>query len=153
MLDTLLAIDLQFAFPDDVNVPTESDQFGSGTGISRLVLLELECPEFGARPRHSGVSTTFVTVPEAAVHEDRGVELRKDNIRLSGEIASVQAESVATLVEPASDDQFGLGILAPDPCHHASACFAIDDVVQFRVPLESATIELHGVQTPGNLQQ
>lgn len=56
-------------------------------------------------------------VPEAAMHEDDGVQLGKNEIRSTGEILSMQAKAIAAAVQFAADDQFGLCIRAMHAAH------------------------------------
>jgi hypothetical protein len=70
----------------------------------------------------------FVTVPEAAMHEDDGPVLREDQVRPTGDTLSMQPIPEAARVKRAPQHHFRLRVLAPDPGHHPGAGLPVDDI-------------------------
>lgn len=60
---------------------------------------------------------TGVAMPEATVNEDRETIAAKDNVRLSGKIAGVEAETMASRVECGADQSLRRGVLPSDARH------------------------------------
>lgn len=71
-----------------------------------------------------------MAVPEATVNKYNGFPLWQNNIRLSGQVSSMQSEPEAKLVEQSSDNELWLGILGADSRHHLRAFARIDDISQ-----------------------
>lgn len=82
--------------------------------ISFYVPCELWLPVFGPRFRFRCKPTARVLVPEAAMHEDGDAVLRKNDIRLSGQILAVQAESETSGMEKLTNGKFGDRVLRSD---------------------------------------
>jgi hypothetical protein len=64
-----------------------------------------------------------VTVPVAAVDQDDLLVTGKNDVGLSRQIASVQAEAETQGMQQASDTNLGSGILTADPRHDLAAFF------------------------------
>ena len=71
-------------------------------------------------------------MPETSMDENNGLILRKDDVRLAGEIVSVKPKPVSEPVKEAADDFFGLCVLAPDPRHNSASCLGAEDVGHLR---------------------
>lgn len=71
-------------------------------------------------------------VPEAAMDEDYGAVLGKDEVRFARQAFVVEQVAKALRMQAASDYHFGLGVLAPDAGHHPAAGCGVDDVRQPR---------------------
>jgi hypothetical protein len=64
-------------------------------------------------------------MPEAAMNENHGLVLGQHHVRPARQLSSVQAKAVAQPVHQRSNNDFRLGVLAPDTTHvPASALFA-----------------------------
>lgn len=81
-----------------------------------------------------------MAVPEAAVHEDDRLMLRKDQIRPTWNALDVQSIPEATRMEAAPQHHFRLGVLAPDPGHHPGPCQVIHDVAHWAPGFSVRTI-------------
>ena len=62
------------------------------------------------------------------MHEDDGLELREDEVRLSRHSFPGQSIAEAAIVQRSAQRQFGLRILAPDPGHHPGTGLLVDDI-------------------------
>ena len=62
-----------------------------------------------------------VPMPEAAVHEDDGLVLWKDDVRGSGKVAGVKTEAQTRGVQVAADSDFGRGILPAHALHQGGS--------------------------------
>lgn len=110
----------EFALPDHHDRPSGGLELGDLTGIPFHVLSELRLPKGCACPWSGGVSTAWVTMPEAAVHEHHGVMLRQHDVRGTGKVPSVQPEAVSELMKKTADPTLGRCVTATD-CGHVSA--------------------------------
>jgi hypothetical protein len=59
------------ALPEDVNVETKFAQFTLFAGVTRAVRFNLLSPKRRIRPWNPSKMATWMTMPEAAVHEER----------------------------------------------------------------------------------
>jgi len=60
-------------------------------------------------------------MPETSVHEKYCLVSGKHYVWLAWQVLAVQTEPEAPLMEQASHQQFGLGVLAPNAGHHPAA--------------------------------
>ena len=81
------------------------------------VALELLFPEGPVAFRCRRVFTPLVPVPETAVDKNHCPVLRQYDIRFAGHGADVFAEAVSRPVEQGADEDFRLGVFAPDSRH------------------------------------
>ena len=80
----LEAVVAEGTFPHNGNAPSNGEQLDAVPRVASDVRLELGRPErLPARGRRR-VPAAGVPVPEASVHEARGMEAREDDVRLSG---------------------------------------------------------------------
>jgi hypothetical protein len=114
----------QYAFPYDTDFPSCVEKKRKITLVVCLVAADLLTPEVRTRP-WPFEQGAVVAMPEAAMHKDDCPVTGKDDVRLPGKVSGMEAEAETRTVHKASDDNFGLGILSPDPCHHATACRAV----------------------------
>lgn len=94
---------LEFAFPDNDNIPTTFTQFTPYTSIASRILRELVLPE--RKPRFGCVRklTSGMTVPKTAMHEDDGSILRQNNIGLPWKVSTVQPKPKSHLMKSRSN--------------------------------------------------
>ena len=118
----------QHALPHDQASDAAVGELFSDGFVADLVVVEFLLPEIDARLGIVGVATAFVTMPEAAVDEDRSVVLLHPQIGVARDGFVVEPETKALAMQPASNDSLGLGILATDTGHHSGAGFFIDYV-------------------------
>ena len=118
---------LQRAFPYNQRAPTLPAQSGDVFRIPYDVCLEFLAPFFGIcrRPLEK---VALVTMPEAAIDENYGPILGKDDIRPSGKAPRVQPEPEPTPMQLTPDGELGRRVLAPDSCHHPGSCRSVDYV-------------------------
>lgn len=69
-----------------------------------------------------------MTMPETAMDEDHGVVSRENQVRTSGQTPVVKPKPETPLVQTTAHQHFGLGILASNTCHHATACRSIHNI-------------------------
>lgn len=89
----------------------------------------LYAPEILPR-RRPAKQRAIMPMPEAAMNKDDGMPFRKNEIRLSGQVAGMQPVPKTTGMQPAPDQKFGSGILSPDYRHVPAAGFGGVDISQ-----------------------
>lgn len=87
-------------------------------------------PELGIRFRHNAAVPAGVGMPVATVNENDGVVLRKNEVRLSGQILSLQTKAQAEFVAGAADAHLRLRVAAFDPRHVVRASVSVVYVQQ-----------------------
>jgi hypothetical protein len=105
------------ALPNDVHAPSELGECSSNLAVARDVPVEFCLPEVGAGFRVVGEGAAGMSVPEAAVDEDRYLPAGQDDVGDAGKVAAVESKAKAQPVEDATDSDLGSGILPPDPRH------------------------------------
>ena len=101
---------------------------------------ELPLPEVPSGLRRIGLPTT-VTVPEAAVNEDRGAPARKHDVRRTGKATDVGTKPVASRVQRTPNSQLRLRVRAADAAHHRAPLLRRHDVRHPRSPSTSVGME------------
>ena len=76
---------LDFAFPDDNDMPASLLQRGLFFFITLDVALEFLRPEFHVGFRHRGDFAAFVAMPETAVDENHRMPFGQNDIGMSGQ--------------------------------------------------------------------
>ena len=71
----------------------------------------------------------IVSVPEAAIDEDDHAVARQHDIRLTGQVLSVEAEPKPGRVQRAPHGHFDASVLASDRRHVATACLRVESPV------------------------
>ena len=94
--------------------------------VALCISTQFSLPELSSRRRDSSLFTTGMEMPEAGVHEDHGLVLRQNNVRASGQIFPMQAETVAHAVQHRANHLFRRGVLAPDTAHVPGAVFGCE---------------------------
>lgn len=124
---------LDGALPNQAGPPACSAEFCFSPQISTHVAADLLSPEFlpGLRPVKL---RAIMPVPEASVHKQNRAELRKHQIRLSGQLRIVQSIPETSPMQKLADQQLRLGVGALDRRHVAAATFGIVDVSQLAGP-------------------
>jgi len=62
-------------------------------------------------------------VPKAPMDKDDDLMLGKNNVRNSGQIATMEPEPKAQSVQLPADTEFGHSVPLPDSAHHSAAGF------------------------------
>lgn len=113
-----------FAFPNHDGLPAKFFQCSEVFLIALDVLGEFLIPEIDSSRRCARIFATRMTVPEAAIHENRGSELREAKVWLPGKVFDVKSKSQAHSVQIPTYPDFRLGVLSPNAGHHpAPGCF------------------------------
>ena len=86
--------------------------------ISFDVFPEFFLPFFSILRRIGRVFAPIMSMPETAMDKNGSLVPWQNNIRFSGKLRGMQPVAEPGGVQKPSDDQFGLGILSPDPSHH-----------------------------------
>lgn len=73
-------------------------------------------------------------MPEAAMHQDDGIEFGQNDIRPAGQFATMKPVTETKPVQAMPDQDLWLCILAPDTAHHAGAGGLIDNIDHRQVP-------------------
>lgn len=108
---------LEAALPDDYRVPAEAGEGLVVTAVALAVALYLRAPEVDVGLGEAEVAAAFVAVPEAAVDEDTGAVLAKDDVGVAGQARMVEPVPEAAGVQPAADGHLGLGVSRTDGRH------------------------------------
>ena len=96
--------------------------------VSSDISIELGLPDSGRVGRISCVTASFVAVPEAAMYEDRRLELRQDQVGSSRHPFGLQPVAKSARMQCLSEHELGSGVLSPDPGHHPRSCRLVHDV-------------------------
>jgi len=91
-------------------MPSKLLQLSLISGVPGNVPLELLGPEFGPGGRHGREAAAKVTVPVAAVDEDRDAPHWQHNVRPPREVATVQPEAEAHRVKGPPQSHLRLGV-------------------------------------------
>jgi len=91
--------------------------------VASYVSTAFYLPEFSPGFRNDFAPSAFVTVPEAAVHENNGAVFRENNIGLTRQVFSVKAVSVPKSVKDRANPHLGIGIPAFYRSHVSAALF------------------------------
>ena len=100
------------ALPDDYGVPAEAGEGLVVTAVALAVALYLRAPEVDVGLGEAEVAAAFVAVPEAAVDEDTGAVLAKDDVGVAGQ---------ARMVEPVRSSRAWCQPNGWPPCSYAAA--------------------------------
>ena len=119
---------LQSALPHHKYPPSRSGKSFTGFGIPSTIGLQLGDPEHLARLRYGGIITTFMTMPEAPMHENNGLVFGEHDIRSAWKIPCMQPVTESCGMQRTADHHFGSGVLAADPGHHPGAGLLVDDI-------------------------
>src|ERR1700723_2912059 len=98
----------KLAFPQYQHVPTLVPERSNVTSVARPVAGKFPFPKQPARLRQSRFPAPRMLMPKATVHENSHTPRRQHDVGTSGQIASVQTESVPPTVGQASHHQFRL---------------------------------------------
>ena len=79
---------------------------------------KLGLPEICPASRGGRVTTAFMTMPKASMHENSSIELGEDQIGMSGNILRVETIPEAAGVQCEAQCLFRPRIFASDPSHH-----------------------------------
>lgn len=114
------------ALPHNGYSPTQLTQSFKISPVALQRLPKLRVPEFHVRGRCGGKGTSIMPVPEAALDLDDSMMFGKHYVGPSRQTPSMEPISQAKGMQSTSKHQFGLCVLASDPCHHAGAGFPVD---------------------------
>lgn len=121
------------ALPDDEDPPPSGLQLTRLACVTLNVPAELLLPEVDSRLRLCGVTTTFMSMPEAPVNKNCGSIAMQNDVGPPGQVPRVQPESQATGVKVAAYDDLGLCVRRTNPFHHAGSGGGIDNVRHPRI--------------------
>ena len=113
------------AFPDNAHPPIRLGQLALVPDVPRHVHIEFRPPEFGSCCRGFRVAAALVTMPEAPVHEEHGLEARQDKIRTSRKLFAMEPISQTSAMQRPSQQEFRASILSADARHHPRPCGGI----------------------------
>ena len=112
---------LHFAGPDGDHFPAGFAEFALHLGIAFFVFSQLLLPPLAAGFGNSEVFAVGVGVPEAAVDEDHGIPLGKDDVGFAGEgfvEGAGDGEAIAEAMEDGPHYDLGLGVARTNARHH-----------------------------------
>lgn len=110
------------AFPDDVRLPTEPQQFFLDFFIPQTVFPELRHPELSIRCRHGGSFATRVAMPETPMHKDTNAVSGKHDVGGAGQILTVQSEPVSRSMKKTPHANFGRRVPRTYAPHQRRSC-------------------------------
>ena len=93
----------RLAFPDGDHPPAETTEFAHVTAVTFDIAAKLFVPKGYARLRRVREFASFMSVPEASVNKHHRTVLRQYDVRPSGKVLPMQAESVAGPVQRGAD--------------------------------------------------
>jgi hypothetical protein len=117
-------------FPVEVrcNHPTRRRKRIFGASISFNIRAEFPLPEVGAAIWCRAIGAARVTMPEAAVNQERQPMARKNQVGSFPDILAVETEAVAEIVSRFADENLWLGVFGPDSRNHFASAFLIDNI-------------------------
>jgi hypothetical protein len=95
--------------------------------VARGVAGNLRPPERGSRRRHRE-HRAFMSMPEAAMHENHSVEARKNEIRSAGQVFPVKPEAQSARMQAAPQQQFRFCVATADAAHIEPPLFGCENV-------------------------
>lgn len=107
----------QFTFPDDDGMPSHFCQPMQHLMVPLPVSPDLILPELGIRFRHHIILASFMSMPEASIHQNAGTILSEHNIRFSRQPWMIEPISESPSPQELPDKNLRFGILALD-CRH-----------------------------------
>ena len=119
---------LDFAFPDDNDMPAGLLQRGLFFFITFNVALEFFRPEFHVRFGHRGDFAAFMAMPEAAVDENHRMPFGQNDVGMAGQLWGVEAVAEAQHVQMMTHEQFRLRVFRADFAHGFAAFFWRDGI-------------------------
>lgn len=132
---------LESALPNRQHTPAASIEFIPGLLIPLPCASDLLPPEVGSR-RRPLEQMAVVAVPEAAIHENNGIESREHQIGPSRKVRSVEPIAKAHRVKPTPYHHLRPRVLPANTRHHSAAGGLVYDIRQRGVtasPLRSWT--------------
>ena len=114
---------LQFAFPDNDGMPSHFCQPMQHLMVPLPVSPDLILPELGIRFRHHIILASFMSMPEASIHQNAGTILPKHNIRFSRQPWMIEPIPESPSPQELPDKNLRFGILASDCRHIIMALF------------------------------
>lgn len=120
---------LESALPNRQRTPASSIEFIPGLLIPHPCASDLLPPEVGSR-RGPLEQMAVVAVPEAAIHENNGIESREHQVGPPWEVRSVEPIAEAHRVKPPSYHHLRPRVLPANARHHSAAGGLVYDVRQ-----------------------
>lgn len=105
-----------------------------------FVTLYFGDPEVGIGFRYDVEAAVVVSVPEAAVDEDGCMVFSEYDVGCAGQSFDIDTESESVGEEEASDDEFGLSVLAADVAHAEVSLFSCQFVGHWVMKVEKADV-------------
>ena len=110
-----------FTLPNRQHTPPRVDQRSLFLLVPREVAIEFLLPERDTSFRHRSLAAIRMTVPEAAMDENRRSVLRQDDIGRAGQAAPLKPESEAQSMQKLTNDHLWAGVSSSDGSHDAAA--------------------------------
>lgn len=120
------------AFPNHEHSPAKLLEFPPLTRIALHIALQLGAPVGHSRFWNPVAGWTVVLVPKATMHEDRGSETGKHQIRLPWQVSDMQSEAVTKAMDEGADETFRSRVLATDTRHQLAAFGGSEVVHEWR---------------------
>ena len=114
---------LDFAFPNNDDMPASLLQRGLLFFITLDVAFEFLLPEFHVGFRHRGDFAAFMAMPKATIDKNHRMPFGQNDIGMSGQFWRMKAIAKAQRMQMMAHDQFRLRVLRPDFAHGFAALF------------------------------
>ena len=114
---------LQLAFSDNDGIPSHFCQPMQHLMVPLSVSPDLILPELGIRFRHHIILASFMSMPEASIHQNAGTILPEHNIRFSRQPRMIEPIPESPSPQELPDKNLRFGILASDCRHIVVALF------------------------------
>ena len=122
----------QGALPNRRYAPSVFQKSRTHGAVPSDVRLELCLPELRPGRWAGRVATALVAMPEAAVYEDHGAMLRKNEVRPPVNLSGMKPEAKAARVQCPPESQLGLRVLSPYSRHHPGTGLLVHDIGHMR---------------------
>jgi hypothetical protein len=112
---------LQGAFPDDSYTPTKSSERFHVSPVTIDIVQKFSLPEFYIGTGGGGVTTSFVSMPEAAVDENHRSVFGEYEIGRAWQFLDMKSIAEPFGEKSSSECSFWPSVLAADARHHSAA--------------------------------
>jgi hypothetical protein len=118
------------AFPNYDYPPTLVFEFSLHPGVARHVAFELGQPKFWSRLWRRGNAAATMSVPEAAVDENRSSVPGQHDIGATGQSLAMQPEAQAPPMKRLSNHHLRSSVLTSKALHERAGLFGIHTIAE-----------------------
>jgi len=137
----------KLALPQGNDAPAQLRERSTRLSVPNSVLLDFARPKFDVRLRKLRTATP-VSVPKAAVDENRDSMLRKNEVGASGEIRPMQPKPEAEAMSSPSGQKLRRRVETPDRAHVSRSLFSRQMINHGLLSGSKSFIQVESASTP-----